>query len=74
MTMETSAAATTEEPKTYDDKIVFCYQHLCSKQSDGASPGEVATEMKKRGWLSSMDTVIDIADIMKRLRHQEGRL
>lgn len=74
MTMGTTAAVRTEEPKTYDDKIVACYQYLCSKQSDGASPAEVTAEMHRRGWISPMDTVIDIEKLMRRLRHEEGRL
>lgn len=57
---------------TYDDKIVEVFGALASK-NDGASPAEVTDEMHKRGWLSPMDTVIDIADLMRDLRNR-GRL
>lgn len=70
----TTETQSKSEPKTYDEKIIACYQHLCSKQADGASPDEVTKEMHERGWLSPMDTVIDIEKIMRRLRDQEGRL
>jgi hypothetical protein len=61
------------EPVLYSDRILACWNHLCSLQKDGASPAEVTNEMAKRGWLSPMDTVIDIADLMTDLRRQ-GRL
>lgn len=61
------------EPETYDDKICLVFRELCKRQGDGASPHEVTEEMSKRGWLSPMDTVIDIADLMKALR-ERGRL
>lgn len=53
----------------YDQKIRTVFEHLCQKNG-GASPAEVTEEMAKRGWLSSTDTVIDIADQMKELRSQ----
>lgn len=75
MDMNTAEVATAiEEPKTYDDKIIACYKDLCSKQTDGASPSEVTSEMAARGWLTSLDTVIDVEKIMRRLRYDEGRL
>ena len=61
-------------PANYDDKIIFCFKALCAKNGNGASPVEVTEEMANLGWLSSMDSVLDIADIMARLRHVEGRL
>ena len=71
MSMETEAAATeTDEPKTYNDKIRVCFKHLCEKNPKGASPAEVTTEMVRREWLSPMDTVLDIADLMRDLRNQ----
>lgn len=71
---KTPVVTTSEEPKKYDDKIIACFKHLCSKQSDGASPAEVAEEMAKRGWLVLSDTVLDIEKIMRRLRYAEGRI
>jgi hypothetical protein len=74
MSMTTAAATVkTEEPKSYNDKILACFKHLCDLNPKGASPGEVTGEMRKRGWLSPMDTVIDIVKLMRDLR-SEGRL
>lgn len=61
-----------EAPKMYDEKIIKCFTELC-KKNGGASPSEVYLDMSSRGWLSSMDTVIDIADLMRELRDR-GRL
>jgi hypothetical protein len=58
---------------TYDDKIIECFRAVCVRTGEGASPDEVTQEMHDRKWLSPLDTVIDIADIMKRLRFKEGR-
>lgn len=63
---------TSNEPKAYVDKIRVCFAHLCEKNGDGASPAEVTEEMSRRGWLSPLDTVIDIKDIMQDLRNQGG--
>jgi hypothetical protein len=53
------------EPKTYNDKIRVCYAAVDERGGGkGASPLEVTDEMHKRGWLSPMDTVIDVADLM----------
>lgn len=52
---------------TYDQKICQVFKDLCQKNG-GASPAEVAQEMQARGWLSNMDSVIDIADLMRSLR------
>jgi hypothetical protein len=52
---------------TYEKNIVTAFQDLC-KLNGGASPHEVTTELAKRGQLSELDTVIDIADQMKNLR------
>jgi hypothetical protein len=62
------------EPKSYDEKVIACFNHLAEKTGEGASPAEVTEEMANRGWLSPLDTVIDIKDIMQRLRFSEGRL
>lgn len=69
----TTETTTSNEPKTYKDKIRVCFAHLCEKNGDGASPAEVTEEMRKRGWLTALDTVIDIKDIMGELRN-EGAL
>jgi hypothetical protein len=61
-------------PETYDEKVITCFEYLSKKNSEGASPAEVTEEMANRGWLSPLDTVIDIKDIMQRLRFSEGRL
>lgn len=61
-------ALATAEP-SYDKKVSICFRDLCVKNRDanGASASEVAREMMRRGWLSPLDTVIDIADIMAEL-------
>ncbi len=51
----------------YEDKIRTVFKELAEK-NDGASPAEVTDEMANRGWLSPLDTVIDIADQMRELR------
>lgn len=53
----------------YEDKIRTVFKELAEK-NDGASPTEVTDEMARRGWLSPLDTVIDIADLMKKLRDE----
>lgn len=52
----------------YEKKIVRAFRDLCEKQKNGASPAEVTTLLAERFELSELDTVIDIADIMKSLR------
>lgn len=59
-------------PATYEDKIFMVFSQLCDKQG-GASPAEVTAEMSNRGWLSELDTVIDIVDLMGAMRAR-GRL
>jgi hypothetical protein len=61
------------EAMSYEEKVVVCFRELCSENTEGTSPAEVTERMAEKGWLSEMDTVIDIADIMQRLR-SEGRL
>lgn len=53
----------------YDARIIQVFKDLCMKNG-GASPNEVTQEMHARGYLSDMDTVIDIADIMRSLRNR----
>lgn len=53
----------------YDARIVQVFKDLCAKNG-GASPAEVTHEMHSRGYLSDMDTVIDIADLMRGLRNR----
>lgn len=54
--------------KSYDNKVLEAFKAACDRDPEGAaSPADVVEEMQKRGTLSPMDTVIDIADIMKRL-------
>ncbi len=54
--------------KSYDDKVLEAFKAACDRDPEGAaSPDDVVKEMRARGTLSSMDTVIDIADIMRRL-------
>ncbi len=54
--------------KSYDDKVLEAFRAVCGRDPEGsASPVDVVKEMQKHGTLSPMDTVIDIADIMKRL-------
>lgn len=58
---------------TYDQKIRECFKAVCKRNKDKkASAAEVTEEMEKRGWLSEMDTVIDIADLMRNMREVAG--
>ena len=51
----------------YEQHIVTAFQDLC-KKNGGASPAEVTHLMADRGQLSKLDTVIDVADLMRGLR------
>jgi len=54
--------------KSYDDKVLEAFHAVCARDAENsASPSDVVKEMQARDTLSPMDTVIDIADIMKRL-------
>lgn len=54
--------------KSYDQKVLEAFNAVCDRDPEGAaSPTDVVKEMQTRGTLSPMDTVIDIADIMRRL-------
>jgi hypothetical protein len=58
---------------TYEEKIAACFKHCCdeNKKKDGehsAAPYEVGHEMQRRGWLSPLDSVLDIEKIMRELR------
>ncbi len=61
---------------TYNEKILECFDY-CSffkNEGKGASATDVTEEMKKRGWLSDLDTVIDIANLMEDLLgHREAK-
>lgn len=52
---------------TYNEKICQVFRDLCQRNG-GASPAEVTEEMVNRGWLSDLDTVIDIEKLMRGLR------
>lgn len=54
--------------KSYDNKVLEAFKAVCDRDAEGAaSPSDVVKEMQARDTLSPLDTVIDIADIMKRL-------
>lgn len=53
---------------TYDDKVLEAFKAASDRnKGKGASAHEVTQEMLRRGTLAELDTVIDIADILKRL-------
>lgn len=58
----------------YEQNVVQAFKDACeaNKDSDnpGASPSEVTNLLAEREQLSKLDTVIDIADIMKGLRNR----
>jgi hypothetical protein len=58
--------------KDYDEKIIRAFKDVAEENKkkgiDGASPDEVTKRMYERGELSKLDTVIDVAGIMKDLR------
>jgi hypothetical protein len=55
-------------PKSYDDKVREAFEAVCDRDPESAaSPSDVVAEMQRRETLSPLDTVIDIADIMRRL-------
>ena len=54
--------------RSYDQKVLEAFEAVCDRDLEGAaSPADVVKEMQARGTLSPADTVIDIADIMRRL-------
>lgn len=54
--------------KSYDDKVREAFEAVCDRDLEGAaSPSDVVDEMRKLGTLSPLDTVIDVADVMRRL-------
>lgn len=60
--------------RSYDQKVLEAFEAVCDRDLEGAaSPADVVKEMQARGMLSPMDTVIDIADIMKRLLGEPGK-
>lgn len=60
--------------RSYDQKVLDAFEAVCDRDLESAaSPADVVKEMQKRGTLSPADTVIDIADIMKRLLGEPGR-
>ena len=62
-----------EDEMSYEDKIVFCFKELCAEQNGGAAPFEVTRRMNIKGWISPMDSVIDIEKLMRKAR-SKGRL
>lgn len=54
-------------PTPYEEKIIKTFRELC-KKNGGASPHEVTELLAQREQLSPLDTVIDVADLMKELR------
>jgi hypothetical protein len=62
-----------KDTATYEERILECWKHINSFTGCGASAAEITGEMSRRGWLSPADSVIDIADLMARLR-VAGRL
>lgn len=60
--------------KSYDQKVLEAFEAVCDRDPENsASPADVIKEMQTRGTLSPTDTVIDIADIMKRLLGEPGK-
>ena len=63
----------------YEQNVIQAFKDACAANKvkeggePGASPDEVTKLLHERGQLSELDTVIDIADIMKGLRNR-GRL
>lgn len=53
----------------YEQEIVSTFKRL-AKENGGASPHEVCEDIAKRGKLAELDTVIDVADLMKELRNR----
>ncbi len=51
----------------YESQVVESFKRICSSKGS-ASAAEVCEDMSRRHVLSSMDSTIDIADIMKSLR------
>ena len=56
-----------DTPVLYQDKIKTCVKHLLLVHILVCA-NSVTNEMAKRGWLSPLDSVIDIADIMRDMR------
>ena len=58
----------------YETNIVRAFKDVCESnkgsESPGASPAEVMNLLADRGQISKLDTVIDIADIMRGLRNR----
>jgi hypothetical protein len=54
---------------TYNEKVREAHAIACRKNGEGvgASAAETTQVMRDRGWLSELDTVIDIADILRDL-------
>ena len=58
-------------PTKYEGFIIKAFQDLCKKQKSGASPAEVTSLLAKRKQLTALDSVLDIADLMKDLRGRD---
>ncbi len=58
----------------YESNIVQAFRDVCKSnkgtESPGASPAEVMNLIADREQISKLDTVIDIADIMRGLRNR----
>ena len=56
----------------YEQKILQAFKDLCAKNpnGDGASPAEVTKLLAERNQISPLDTVLDIADLMRELRNR----
>jgi hypothetical protein len=55
---------------TYQDKIRLSFRLACQKNGGpqkGASASDVTMVMRDKGWISPLDSVIDIADLMKEM-------
>jgi hypothetical protein len=54
--------------RSYDDRVLQAFRTACDRNPEGtASPADVVKEMRTHGAMLARDTVIDIADIMRRL-------
>lgn len=58
-----------KDKRTYNDKIRDAWRAVSERNGgQGASASEVTEEMFRKGELAALDTVIDIADLMKGIR------
>jgi hypothetical protein len=57
-----------DEPTDYEKKIIQVFKEACEQNKGGVSPADVTKIMSERGELAMLDTVIDVAGIMRDLR------